>query len=103
MIRHDDALEARRRWALKKRRRMYRNLLKIMDADLAQMAAHTVSRRRGRRREPPSPDLALLEQFKRTIMPIVADLAELAGADKKPFLELAKPRSTRRRGPAGGA
>ncbi len=97
----DHALEARRRWTLKKRRRMYRNLLRIIDADLARRAAHSVSRGR-RRREPPSPDLGLLEDFKRTFMPAMAELAELAGIDKKPFLEMAKPRSTRRRGLAGG-
>lgn len=100
-MKKDDGLEARSRWVLKKRRRMYRNLLGILDAELARRAADEVRSRRRPRRGPAAPDLNLLEEFKRTIMPTVAELAELAGVDKRPFLELAKPLGSRRRKWAG--
>jgi hypothetical protein len=96
----DDGLQARKRWVLKKRRRMFRNLMRILDAQVARMAADEMRRRR-RRREPPPPDFQMFEDFKRTMMPLVAELAKLAGIDHKPFLELARPSSTRRRKPAG--
>lgn len=96
----DDKAKALREWEARIHRRILRNLWRVADGHAARAAAGIARQRR--RREPPSPDLDLLEQFKRTIMPVVADLAELAGVDKKPFLELAKPRSTRRRGSAGG-
>ena len=96
----DDRAKTFRDWEVRVHRRILRNLWRIADGQAARAAAGVARRRR--RREPPSPDLDLLEDFKRTIMPVVADLAELAGADKKPFLELAKPRSTRRKGSAAG-
>jgi hypothetical protein len=91
---HDKA-EANRRWVIKMRRRAAHNVMRVVVLKTSAMAARAARQRRSRRQSQPQPQLEALNpvaEFRREVMPLIAQLAEAAGGDPAPFLELAKPK-----------
>ena len=78
----DEEERSYRQWVHKKRRRALRNVWRVLESNTTAMAkrARQQRRRRQPRREQggePNP----VAEFRRQMMPLMAQLAELAGAD----------------------
>jgi hypothetical protein len=58
-------------------------------------------RQRRRRQEPQTPEINPVDEFRREVMPSVAEIAELAGGDREMFMKLAEPKRQRAGGRRG--
>jgi hypothetical protein len=99
----DDEELAYRQWQRKLRRRMLRNLWRTLERNMASMAARARRRHRNRRRQPrhpqgpPPEDFNPVAQVRREIMPLVAQLAQLAAGGPIELGKRPAPNPRRRR------
>lgn len=91
----DDRAKAFREWEVKMHRRIVRNLWRIVDMEAARIVAARAVRQRRRWQEPQTPEINPVDKFRREVVPIMAEMAELAGGDREMFMKLAKPKRLR--------
>jgi hypothetical protein len=97
MANSDDEVQAFNRWCAKMSKRTTRHLLRAMEARAATMARNAIRRRRGRRglqgqRQPPANPIT---ELRKELMPMIKELAELAGGGD--IASARKPRPPGRR------
>src|SRR5262245_42324035 len=76
----EEAARARAQWVLKKRRRAFRNVWRILESNIAAMARRAQRQRRRRRpRQEEGGEADAVAEFRRQVMPLMTELAQLAG------------------------